>query len=45
VLNQTFATPVTDDITKAFEAARYAGREPDARTIEELRRRWHDKSS
>ena len=40
VLNQTFATPVTDDITKAFEAARYAGREPDARTIEELRRRW-----
>ena len=40
-LHDTFATPVTDDITRAFEAARYAGREPDARVIEELRSRWH----
>jgi hypothetical protein len=39
-LKATFATPVTDDITRAFEAARYAGREPDARTLEELRARW-----
>jgi hypothetical protein len=43
-LNQTFATPVTDDITRAFEAARYAGREPDARMIEELRRRWQQEA-
>lgn len=40
VLQDTFADPVTDDITRAFEAARYAGREPDARTLGELRRRW-----
>ena len=39
-LRTTFASPVTDDITRAFEAARYAGREPDARAIEDLRRRW-----
>jgi hypothetical protein len=31
---------VTDDITAAFESARYAGRELDARTIAELRQRW-----
>lgn len=40
VLNETFADPVTDDITRAFESARYAGREPDLRTLAELRRRW-----
>jgi hypothetical protein len=40
VLQDAFADPVTDDITRAFEAARYAGREPDARTLGELRRRW-----
>ncbi|MEO8539546.1 MAG: DUF4129 domain-containing protein [bacterium] len=40
VLNQAFANPVTDDITRAFESARYAGREPDERTIAELRQRW-----
>lgn len=39
-LRETFATPVTDDITRAFEAARYAGREPDQRTVSELRARW-----
>ena len=39
-LKKTFAAPVTDDITRAFEAARYGGRESDARDIEELRRRW-----
>ena len=39
-LRATFATPVTDDITQAFEAARYAGREPDARAVAELRSRW-----
>jgi hypothetical protein len=43
-LQETFATPVTDDITRAFEAARYAGREPDSRMVEELRRRWHEES-
>ncbi len=40
VLQDTFADPVTDDITRAFEAARYAGREPDARVLAELRQRW-----
>lgn len=40
VLQDAFADPVTDDITRAFEAARYAGREPDVRTLQELRRRW-----
>lgn len=33
-------TPVTDDITAAFEAARYAGRPPDPATVAELERRW-----
>lgn len=41
-LQNAFATNVTDEITFAFEEARYAGREPDARVIEELRRRWRD---
>ncbi len=39
-LKAAFVTPVTDDITLAFESARYAGREPDPRTIAELRQRW-----
>ena len=43
-LQETFATPVTDDITRAFESARYGGREPDARTLEELRRRWNEEA-
>lgn len=40
VLSETFRTDVTDDITHAFEQARYAGREPDARTLRELEHRW-----
>lgn len=44
VLHETFATSVTDDITRAFETARYAGREPDARAIEDLRRRWQQEA-
>ena len=44
-LRITFASPVTDDITRAFEAARYAGREPDARAIEDLRRRWQHEAN
>ena len=35
-----YRADVTESITRAFEQARYAGREPDARTIEDLRRRW-----
>lgn len=41
-LHQAFATAVTDDITAAFEEARYGGREPDPRAIEDLRRRWRE---
>jgi len=36
---------VTQDITTAFESARYAGRELDARSLAELRQRWKSKSS
>ena len=39
-LEETFHSGVTDEITAAFEQARYAGREPDARTVAELERRW-----
>lgn len=39
-LTSTFRAVVTDDITRAFEEARYAGREPDARTMAELQQRW-----
>jgi hypothetical protein len=35
-----FRTPVTDEITYAFEQARYAGREPDPALVAELERRW-----
>lgn len=43
VLEETYhAGPVLDDITAAFEEARYAGREPDARTIAALRERWRE---
>jgi len=44
-LQETFANPVTDDITRAFEAARYGGREPDPRTLEDLRRRWQNEAN
>jgi hypothetical protein len=40
VLSAQFQTPVTDDITHAFEQARYAGREPNARELAELEARW-----
>lgn len=39
-LSQAFQTPVTDEITSAFEQARYAGRQPDPSTVRELERRW-----
>jgi hypothetical protein len=39
-LGVAFQAPVTDEITAAFEQARYAGREPDAHTLAELERRW-----
>ena len=32
--------PVTDAVTDAYEQARYAGREPDADVLADLRRRW-----
>ena len=41
VLADTFETDVTDEITRAFEQARYAGREPDARTLRALQERWN----
>jgi hypothetical protein len=40
VLSETFQASVTDDITRAFEQARYAGREPGARELGELQQRW-----
>lgn len=44
VLHDTFSTPVTDEITHAFEAARYGRHEPDSRELEDLRRRWLQES-
>lgn len=41
-LRETLHTPVTDDITQAFEESRYAGRPPDAVRVAELERRWRD---
>jgi len=41
-LHSTFASDVTDDITRAFEDARYGGRDADPRSIADLRRRWHE---
>ncbi len=42
VLQATFHRPVTDEITSAFEQARYAGREPDAATLDALEKRWRE---
>jgi hypothetical protein len=42
VLSSTFHAGVTDEITAAFHEARYAGREPDPRTLAELERRWRE---
>ena len=39
-LATAFQAAVTDDITQAFEQARYAGREPDPRIVLELQQRW-----
>ena len=39
-LASRYRDDITEDITRAFEQARYAGREPDSRMVEELRRRW-----
>ena len=39
-LADTFNTPVTDDITAAFQEARYAGRDPDPHALADLERRW-----
>ncbi|MEP6872292.1 MAG: DUF4129 domain-containing protein, partial [Anaerolineaceae bacterium] len=39
-LANRYRDDVTVDITRAFESARYAGRELDARTLDELRKRW-----
>ncbi|HET7737923.1 MAG TPA: DUF4129 domain-containing protein [Tepidiformaceae bacterium] len=39
-LADTFHAPATDDITAAFEQARYAGRPVDPNRVRELERRW-----
>ncbi len=39
-LADTLHTPVTDDITAAFQDARYGGRPPDPRALAELESRW-----
>lgn len=41
-LHGALHTSVTNEITAAFEQSRYAGREPDARTVAELERRWRE---
>ena len=43
VLISAFHRDVTDEITAAFEYARYAGRPPDEATIADLRRRWENR--
>ena len=40
VLANAFHGQVTDEITAAFEYARYAGHPPDEATLTDLRRRW-----
>jgi hypothetical protein len=39
-LAETFQSPVTDEITRAFDEARYAGRPPDERALRDLQERW-----
>ena len=39
-LIDAFHRDVTDEITAAFEHARYAGRAPDPAALADLRRRW-----
>lgn len=43
VLTSAFHRDVTDEITAAFEYARYAGRPPDEATLADLRRRWESR--
>ena len=43
VLISAFHRDVTDEITAAFEYARYAGRPPDEATLADLRRRWENR--
>ncbi|MGH7753015.1 MAG: DUF4129 domain-containing protein, partial [Gemmatimonadales bacterium] len=42
VLEDTFHRPVTDEITHAYEQARYAGREPDGAALAALEHRWRE---
>ncbi|MGE5595739.1 MAG: DUF4129 domain-containing protein, partial [Hyphomicrobiales bacterium] len=39
-LRDAFRTPVTDDITRAFEHSRYAGRPPSDAEVTDLAHRW-----
>ncbi|WP_322818011.1 DUF4129 domain-containing protein [Tepidiforma sp.] len=41
VLHQAFQTPVTDEITKLFEEAQYAGRDPEPARVRDAAARWH----
>lgn len=43
VLTSTFHQDVTDEITAAFEYARYSGRPPDESALSDLRRRWESR--
>lgn len=40
-LHDTFHAQVTDEITAAFEEARYGGRDPDPGSFKMLQERWH----
>lgn len=42
VLSTAFHASVTDEITAAYEQARYAGREPDSAALAALERRWQE---
>lgn len=39
-LRRTFPSAATEEITAAFEQARYAGRQPDEQALQRLRDRW-----
>jgi len=42
-LATAFDAPLTEDITRAFDRARYGGREPSAAEVAELERRWRER--
>ena len=44
-LTGTYHNAVTDEITAAFLQSRYAGREPDPRTVADLEQRWRQSRS